>query len=153
LCAFFFYVVNILAFVNQPPWHIKAVIIAIFSIPAFVFLLLGAFIRGFSHARRDTGIVLLSASALSALAMLSFFCAWASPDMARHFPQTHFISLATLYLVLFALVFMSSLDLADHSSPVKAPNHTMQLTGSVCHAGCDTPADPPAASAPHSACS
>jgi hypothetical protein len=26
--AFFFYVVNILAFVNQPPWHIKAVIIA-----------------------------------------------------------------------------------------------------------------------------
>jgi hypothetical protein len=34
--------VNILAFVNQPPWHIKAVIIAVFSIPAVVFLLLGA---------------------------------------------------------------------------------------------------------------
>jgi hypothetical protein len=83
LSAFFFYVVNILAFVNQPPWHIKAVIIAVFSIPAVVFLLLGAFFRGFSHTRRDVGIVLLSASALSALAMLSFFCVWASPDMAR----------------------------------------------------------------------
>jgi hypothetical protein len=71
LSAFFFYVVNNLAFVNQPPWHIKAVIIAVFSIPAVVFLLLGAFFRGFSHAQRDTGIVLLSASALSALAMLS----------------------------------------------------------------------------------
>jgi hypothetical protein len=67
LSAFFFYVVNILAFVNQPAWHIKAVIIAVFSIPAVVFLLLGAFFRGFSHTRRDTGIVLLSASALSAL--------------------------------------------------------------------------------------
>jgi hypothetical protein len=51
LSAFFFYVVNILAFVNQPPWHIKAVIIAVFSIPAVVFLLLGAFFRGFSQAR------------------------------------------------------------------------------------------------------
>jgi hypothetical protein len=30
LSALFFYVVvNILAFVNQPPWHIKAVIIAV----------------------------------------------------------------------------------------------------------------------------
>jgi hypothetical protein len=67
----------------------------VFSIPAVVFLLLGAFFRGFSHTRRDTGIVLLSASALSALAMLSFFCAWASPDMAGIFPQRHFISLAT----------------------------------------------------------
>jgi len=43
LSAFFFYVVNNLAFVNQPPWHIKAVIIAVFSIPAVVFLLLAAF--------------------------------------------------------------------------------------------------------------
>ena len=25
LSAFFFFMVNILAFVNQPPWHIKAV--------------------------------------------------------------------------------------------------------------------------------
>ena len=35
-----------LAFVNQPPWHIKAVIVAVFSIPAAVFRLLGAFFRG-----------------------------------------------------------------------------------------------------------
>jgi hypothetical protein len=85
LSAFFFYVVNILGFVNQSPWKIKAVIIAVFSIPAVVFLLLGAFIRGFSHARRDTGFVLLSASALSALAMLWFFCVWASPDHGKVF--------------------------------------------------------------------
>ena len=121
--------VNNLAFVNQPPWHIKAVIIAVFSFPAVVFLLLGAFLRGFSHTRRDTGIVLLSASALSALAMLSFFCVWASPGMTRYFfAETYFISLATLYLVLFTLAFMSSLALAYYSFPTKAPNHAMQLT-------------------------
>jgi hypothetical protein len=34
---------NILVSVNQPPWHIKAVIIAAFSILAVVFFLLGAF--------------------------------------------------------------------------------------------------------------
>jgi hypothetical protein len=98
-------VVNILAFVNQPPWHIKAVIIAVFSIPAVVFFLHGAFFRGFSHTRRDTGIVLLSASALSALAMLSFFCAWASPDMARHFSADtfHFFSDTVFGIVCLSL--------------------------------------------------
>jgi hypothetical protein len=74
LSAFFFYVVNILVFQPTSVAH-KAVIIAVFGIPAVAFLLLGAFFRGFSHTRRDTGIVLLSASALSALAMHSFFCA------------------------------------------------------------------------------
>jgi hypothetical protein len=116
LSAFFFYVVNILAFVNQPPWHIKAVIIAVFSIPAAVFLLLGAFFRGFSHTQRDTGIVLLSASALSALAMLSFFCAWASPDIARYFSAGTFrffsdtvsgiVCLSLYVLIGFGLLFI-----------------------------------------------
>jgi hypothetical protein len=145
--------VNNLGLVNQPSWHIKAVIIAVFSIPAVVFLLLGAFFRGFSHTRRDTGIVLLSASAFSALAMLSFFCVWASPDMAKHFSADTFHFLATLYLALFASVFMSSLDLLYYSFPTKAPNHVMQLTGSARHGGCYRPADPPAAAAPRSACS
>jgi hypothetical protein len=109
-------VVNILAFVNQPAWHIKAVIIASFSIPAVVFLLLGAFFRVFSNTRRDTGIVLLSASALSALAMLSFFCSWASPDIARYFFAGTFrffsdtvsgiVCLSLYVLIGFALLFI-----------------------------------------------
>jgi len=38
--------VNILAFVNEPPpWLKLAVIIAVFSIPAAAFLLLGAFFQ------------------------------------------------------------------------------------------------------------
>jgi hypothetical protein len=49
-------VVNILAFVSQPPRHIKTVIIAVFSIPAVVFLLLGAFFRGFSRTPRGNSV-------------------------------------------------------------------------------------------------
>jgi hypothetical protein len=50
------------------------------------------------------------------------------PTWQSFFPQTYFISLATLYLALFASAFMSSLDLAYYSFLTKAPNHAMQLT-------------------------
>jgi hypothetical protein len=50
------------------------------------------------------------------------------PTWQGIFPQTYFISLATLYLVLFASAFMSSSDLAYYSFPIKAPNPAMQLT-------------------------
>jgi hypothetical protein len=68
----------------------KLVIIAVFRIPAIGFLLLGAFFRGFSHVRRDGGIVLLSASAVAALVILSFVCAWASPEMRKYFSAETF---------------------------------------------------------------
>jgi hypothetical protein len=35
--AFFFYGVNIVGFVKQPPWHFEAVIISVFNIPGVVF--------------------------------------------------------------------------------------------------------------------
>ena len=50
------------------------------------------------------------------------------PTWQGIFQQTYFIALATLYLALFASVFMSSLDLAYYSFPTKAPNHAMQRT-------------------------
>lgn len=62
LSGFFFYTLNILAFINQPAWPVKFVIIAVFAIPAVVFLLIGISCRGFDKLRRDLGIVLLSAA-------------------------------------------------------------------------------------------
>jgi hypothetical protein len=64
------------------------------------------------------------------------FCVWGLRTWQGIFPQRHFISLATLYLVFFASVFMSSLDLAYHSFVAKSPNHAMQLTGSARHGSC-----------------
>ena len=89
MSAFFFYVVNILAFVNQPPFRTKSVIVGVFSIPAIAFLLLGTYFRGFRQVRRDTVVVLLSASAVAALVVLSTVCILASPETAKYFsPET-----------------------------------------------------------------
>jgi len=68
LSAFFLYVVNILAFVNQPPCHIKAVIIAVFSILAVVFLLLGAFSE--ASGTRDAIPALFASVLMSSQGML-----------------------------------------------------------------------------------
>ena len=86
ISGFFFYNVNLLAFLNQSVWPIKTVVVAVFSIPAIVFLLIGAFCDGFHKFWRDLGIVLLSAAAMSALVILSFICILTSPDIAKSLP-------------------------------------------------------------------
>ncbi len=86
ISGFFFYGVNLVAFVNQPVWPIKTVIIAVFGIPAIVFFLIGVFCRGFDKFQCDLGIVLLSAAAMSALVILSFICMLASPDIVKSLP-------------------------------------------------------------------
>ncbi len=117
--------VNILAFVNEPPWHIKAVISARSFLP-----------RLQSHATRYRHCV---ADCFRTFLRLRCFRSSAFgrlPTWQGIFPQTNFISLPTLYLALFASVFMFSSDLACYSFPTKAPNHAMQLTGSARHGSC-----------------
>jgi hypothetical protein len=84
--GFFLYGLNLVAFVNQPAWLIKTIVLAVFGIPAIVFLLIGVFCHGFDKFRRDLGIVLLSAAGMTALVVLSFICMLASPDIAKSFP-------------------------------------------------------------------
>jgi hypothetical protein len=125
LSAFLFYAANILAFVNQPPWHIKAAIIAVLSIPAAVFLLLGAFFGGFSHTQPIQAF-LLSSSPLSALATLSFLCVWASPDMARYFSADtfHFFSDTVSGIVCLSLYVLIGFGLLFHSAPKRPERST-----------------------------
>lgn len=66
--------------------------------------------RGFQHARRDTGIVLLSAFAGAALVILFVVCMLASLETAKYFLPTHFGFSATLLPASSALPFMSSSD-------------------------------------------
>ncbi len=84
--GFFLYALNLLAFINQPAWPVKVIIIAMFAVPAIVFLIIAAFCRGFDKVRRDLGIVLLSAAGMSGLLILFFVCMMASPDIAKFFP-------------------------------------------------------------------
>lgn len=84
--GFFFYAVAILAFVNQPIWPIKTIIIAVFSTPAVVFLLIGVWLHGFSKFRLDFGIVLLAAAGNMALGIFSYILLLATPEFAKQLP-------------------------------------------------------------------
>jgi hypothetical protein len=99
--GFFLYGVNLVAFINQPAWPIKTIVIAVFGIPAIVFLLIGVFCHGFNKFRRDLGIVLLSAAGMTALVILSFICMLAPPDMLRMFSAVlSGVVCLSLYIVL-----------------------------------------------------
>ena len=86
ISGYFFGAVNMLAFINQPAWPIKTIIVVIFAVPAIVFLLVGVLCRGFDKIRRDLGIVLLSVAGMTALSILSLVCMLATPDIAKSLP-------------------------------------------------------------------
>lgn len=74
IAGFFFYVVNLLAFVNEPPTGLKLGILAGFSVPAIITLIGGLALTRFKSWRRDTGIVLLSAAGFTAFLIFTFAC-------------------------------------------------------------------------------
>jgi hypothetical protein len=90
LSGFFLNGVNILAFVNQPIWPVKAIIIGAFIVPAIFFLLLSSWCRGRGKFRRDLAIVLLATAGYGAFVILSFFCMLKSPDVLKQMPPDFF---------------------------------------------------------------
>ena len=86
ISGFFFYCVNLLAFLNQPIWPIKTTIIVVFAVPAVVFLIIAVLCRGIDRFRRDLGIVLLATTGNNLLVIVSFICMLASPDIAKSLP-------------------------------------------------------------------
>jgi hypothetical protein len=125
--GFFFYAVNIVAFVNQPLWPIKSTIILVFAVPAILFSVIGSFCRGFGHFQRDLGIVLLSAAANSILVILSFVCMFASPELAKSLPPDTLqmfsaitfgaASLALYIFIGLGLLLMSRKKNGENSKP------------------------------------
>ncbi len=83
ISGFFFYAVAMMAFINQPAWPIKTVVVLVFVIPAVIFLLIGVWCHGFDKFERDLGIVLLAASANTLLVIFSFVSMLASPDVGK----------------------------------------------------------------------
>lgn len=68
----FFYVVGLLSFVSEPSAGVKLGVILGFSLPAIVALFIGLALRKFQRWKRDTGVVLLSATGLSSFIVVSF---------------------------------------------------------------------------------
>jgi len=81
---------DFLAFVNQPLWPIKTVILAVFAIPAILLLLLGGWCRGVDKFRRDLGTVLLATAGYGAFTILSLFWMLRSPDVLKQMPPDFF---------------------------------------------------------------
>jgi hypothetical protein len=82
ISGFFFYMVGLLALVNEGPRSTKFIIVAVFSVPAFLFLLPGLDRRGGAHARRNIGIVLLGAAGASLLVIVQVALMLKDPQTA-----------------------------------------------------------------------
>jgi len=72
--AFFFYIVCIIAFVGEPGVSKKVAIMAGFSVPAILALMVGVFVGRPVHWQRSLGFVLVSAASLSLLVVGTIAC-------------------------------------------------------------------------------
>ena len=74
IAGFFFYTVSLLAFISEPPTNVKLGIMIGFLIPGVVALFGGLALTHFRNWKRDTGIVFLSASGVTAFLIFTFAC-------------------------------------------------------------------------------
>jgi len=85
LSGFFFYTANMVAFFRSPeiPVFGKVMIMAIFSVPALAFLLLGAWRRPAGARWRAVGVTLLSAAGFTAFGAYTMWAVLTSPATAK----------------------------------------------------------------------
>lgn len=87
ISGFFFYNVCVLAFVNEPPVLTKFAIMGGFCIPALIALGIGLACARLQNWKRDVGIVIISAAALTAFMVLTMACLFLSPEFKEFFPD------------------------------------------------------------------
>jgi hypothetical protein len=91
LGGFFIYMICIIAFINFPKvGAFKFAIIGGFSVPALIFLVIGAAIHRFQNWKSSIGTVLLSATGFTLLAIISFICMLITPEIEEIYPHSKF---------------------------------------------------------------
>ena len=86
--GFFVYMVCLLAFTNLTEVGTeKFLIIGGFSLPALLFLFIGAAIYRFKNWKSSVGITLLSGVCLNLLVVITFICLLFTPEMNEFFPE------------------------------------------------------------------
>ena len=81
VAGFFFYMVSLLSFINEPAMASGKWWIALgFSIPALIALCGGLALNGFRHWQRSTGIVLLLSCGVTAFIVFTFACLLTSSE-------------------------------------------------------------------------
>jgi len=83
IAGFFFYTVSLLAFASNLLTGVKLGMLIGFSVPAVLALGAGLALSRFRNWKRDTGIVLLSASGVTAFAIFTFECLLMTEEFRR----------------------------------------------------------------------
>jgi hypothetical protein len=129
VAGFFFYMVSILAFINDAPLGAKTLaaktlMVAIFAIPAVLALLAGLAVGRFQNWRRNAGAVLLSATGVTLFVVFTVACLMTSDEFRRMMPPdtlTFFSDYITGALVIVVLAIGGALLLwANRRSVVHA---------------------------------
>ncbi len=93
LGGFFVYMVCLLAFTNIPQvGAFKFAIMGGFSIPALIFLVIGAAICRFQNWKSSIGIALLSGVGFNLLVVITFICLLLTPEFEEFFPDNQLAS-------------------------------------------------------------
>jgi hypothetical protein len=93
LGGFFVYAVCLLAFINIPEVGVfKFAIIGGFSIPALIFLVIGAAICRFQNWKSSIGTAILSGVGFNLLVVITFICFLLTPEFKKSFPDNKIAS-------------------------------------------------------------
>lgn len=89
IAGFFLYMTLLLSFVSDPAAG-KGGVMAVFAAMGAAFLLLGLGASGFTHWRRDVGVVLVSVALFMAFLVLTVACMLATPEVIEQIPDHKF---------------------------------------------------------------
>ena len=107
IAGFFFYMVSLLGFINEPPAGVKWAMMLAFSIPAVLALCAALALKRFLDWRKNTGIILISASVLTIFIALTIACLMLTEEfrqMVKPDTLTYFSDYITGTAVIMAFI-------------------------------------------------
>ncbi len=86
VAGFFVYLVAMLAFITSPSVGFKLALMAGFSVPGVIAMIVGLALSEFRHTLRDIGIVLLAGAGVGTMVVGSFVCMMATEEYRQMMP-------------------------------------------------------------------
>ena len=83
IAGFFFYIVAIIGFFKGPSYSVKWTIMSGFMVPALLALCAGLALKRFDNWRRNSGIILICASAFTAFGVFTIACLLMEEDIRK----------------------------------------------------------------------
>ncbi|WP_018247527.1 hypothetical protein [Orenia marismortui] len=87
MAGFFLYSVELLAFLNEPMYPIKLILLGVLGVLTVVFTVIAILIYRSGKWRKNLGILLVSASGFCVFVIFSFFCFLLTPEFRESIPD------------------------------------------------------------------